>query len=136
MRQTIKVPGATLAVSGTGATYRVPAPTNGVRVTGLVTMTAVTTTDGTGAGLLFLSHKDRSGNSLAIFPGVVQTINTAQRTTFAPGASNASVGTIAVGGGPCRWPLEDGDLVELGMVLTAGNCTVSEVVLTLQVEPE
>jgi len=140
MRQTVSLLGSVLAASGVAAAYRVPAPTNGMRMSSLVQASFKVDTDGTGAGQFFLEHFDRAGNRLGRFnvSGTVA-VSTSNIYTFAPTLSPIAISVGSdlsrTGPIPCSMRIEDGDLIQITAVLSAGNATFSEASLAFDVEP-
>jgi len=126
-RATVTLPGGILAVTGTAASYRVPSPTNGKRVSGLSIARVLADTDGTGIGVPVLSITDRSGNLVGTFPGSSSSMGVGVSRTYTwgrvlPVIAQTTLSPSSVTAGlPCVCPLEDGDLIEIGAILSSGS---------------
>jgi len=138
MRQTVTLPGSTLAAAGAFATYRVPAPTNGVRVCGLVSVRVRLVTDGTGAANAGVEIADRAGNTLMSIPGNSTAQGAATDRVYSwgrvLGVVSASATGVVCAGIPCKCELEDGDLISVTGLNVAANVTATEIVITLETE--
>jgi hypothetical protein len=140
MRATVTFEDVTLAASGPSLTYRVPAPTNGKRVSKLLAVTLTGATDATGAGGPAVNIVDRAGNRVGRWGGGTSAIGVLVTSSYTWSTAQAVLNqaidpAVRSSPLPCCLPIEDGDVITVEWILTAGNIAVTGQTISFELEP-
>jgi len=136
VRQTVTFPDKALVGAGTAAEYTVPAPANGMRVKGLVSVYLIAANGAAGVGAPVLRIFDRAGIPIASIPGSASLgVNQSREYTWARVAGYLDGGTTVAASIPCNWECEDGDVIRISYDLSAGTADVATISMTFDLEP-